>query len=544
MEGRVLEFRSPVDGLLHPYAVCATDDDPGPMALLIEVSPGALNDLPAAVALCEEIADIARGAGRSCVVLRPTGRGPGSVYQNYGEIDVLEAIEAVAARYPIDRDRISITGASMGGAATWYLASHYPDLFAAAAPFCGYCDYRLWEKPGGLTFHLQPWEAPSWASRSAALITENLEHTPVWMVHGEWDRAVGGGVSVEHSRQMARLLSGLRFPFVYSELPGVGHDARVPGVWRKVIPWLLDQRKVRDPAHVSLATFGLRHATSAWVTIEQLERSGERGFVDAALRDGAVSVRTENVRTLRLGPLPLERAGPITIDGDALGVVDAGRTGTFRRLDGRWRAGPVDLSAEKRRGSSGPIGDLFFERTLLVTGTIGSAEDTFFTDWAARDAASFYQSRNGGVHRGGIPGLNTVDLRVVRDVDLGDAERRSHNLLLYGTPRSNAVLARYASALPIGFEPGAVRLGDRTFTAERAAVIAAFPHPEHASRYVAVHGGVTPDAITWGSHLDLGLLPDYLVYAGGDVLEWGFFDNGWRPQGQGVPGRARDRRAC
>jgi dipeptidyl aminopeptidase/acylaminoacyl peptidase len=242
MKGQLLEFISPVDGLLHPFAVCPTDDDPEPKPLVLEVSPGALNDLPGAVALCEEIAGIARAAGRSCIVLRPTGRGPGSVYQNYGEVDVLEAIEAVAKRYPIDRDRISITGASMGGAATWYLASHYPDLFAAAAPFCGYCDYRLWEKPGGLTFQMREWEEPSWQSRSAAFLAENLARTPVWIIHGEWDRAVGGGVSVEHSRQMDRLLAGLGSPHTYTELPGVGHDARVPEVWHRVFPWLLDQR--------------------------------------------------------------------------------------------------------------------------------------------------------------------------------------------------------------------------------------------------------------------------------------------------------------
>jgi predicted peptidase len=91
------------------------------------------------------MATMAMEVGISCVVLRPTGRGNGSLYQNYGEIDVLEAIDYVTQNYAIDRDRITITGVSMDGAATWYLITHYPDLFAASAPFCGYCDYQLWE---------------------------------------------------------------------------------------------------------------------------------------------------------------------------------------------------------------------------------------------------------------------------------------------------------------------------------------------------------------------------------------------------------------
>ena len=132
--GQLQYFRSSVDGQLHPCAVCATDTGPDPKPLIIEVSPGALHHLPGAVALTEEMAAIAAAEGHSCVVLRPTGRGPGTVYQNYGEVDVLEAIEHVAAHYAIDRARISITGSSMGGAAVWYLTSHYPDLSPPPRP--------------------------------------------------------------------------------------------------------------------------------------------------------------------------------------------------------------------------------------------------------------------------------------------------------------------------------------------------------------------------------------------------------------------------
>ena len=71
---------------------------------------------------------------------------------------------------------------------------------------------------------------------------------------------------------------------------------------------------------------------------------------------------------------------------------------------------------------------------------------------------------------------------------------------------------------------------DKVYKGERVAVFAIFPHPENPDRYVAVHGGVTPDAIVWGSYLGVLLLPDYIVYDGGDTLDWGFFDNSWRQQ--------------
>ena len=31
--------------------------------------------------------------------------------------------------------------------------------------------------------------------------------------------------------------------------------------------------------------------------------------------------------------------------------------------------------------------------------------------------------------------------------------------------------------------------------------------------------------------LDMQLLPDYQVYDGGEMLEWGFWGNDWQPQG-------------
>ena len=525
--GQLQYFRSPVDGRLHPYAVCATDAGPEPKPLLIEVSPGAMSDLPGAVGLTEEMAAIAADSGRSCVVLRPTGRGPGSVYQNYGEVDVLEAIDHVAGHHAIDRDRISITGASMGGAAVWYLVSHYPDLFAAAAPFCGYCDYRLWEKPGGLSFHMHPWEEASWQSRSAAFLVDNLRHTPLWIVHGEWDRAVGGGVPVAHSRQMAELLAERAFPHTYTEVPATGHDCRTPEIWQRVIPWLLDQRRPESPAHVSLVAHTLRHNRCHWVEIDQLAGNDSPGEVEARRSGDRLTVTTEGVRALSLGPMEAGAAPELVLDGQHLGRLDPGRRQSFRRRpDGAWERGALPPS-QKRHECSGPMGDLFFDGLLLVPGTAGSEEEGFFNEWVAGHAAAYFRSRNGGVHRGGIMGQNTVDLPIVRDAELTAEDRDGHNLVLYGTPASNSVMAEFTEHLPVAFEDGAVRLGGRLYRGEGAAVFALFPHPRHPRRYVAVHGGATPDAVCWGSHLDMQLLPDYLVYAGGEVLDWGFWDNDW-----------------
>ena len=531
ISGKVEHYLSEMDGKRRPYAVSATGTDDVPRPMIVEVSPGG-TDLERAVRLTESIAAIAAKHGLPSIVVRPTGRGPGSVNQNYGEVDTLEAIDDAARKYNADRDRVTITGSSMGGAATWYLTSHNPDRFAAGAPFCGYCDYRLWEKPGGLTFHMHPWEEPSWQARSAVLLTENFEHTPLWVVHGEWDRSVGGGVSVEHSQQMARLLEKKGFSHQYTEVPATGHGCRTPEIWEKVILWLLQQKKTRSPDHVCLVTYELRHNRSYWVSIDQLERYAERAKLDARRTDdGRVAVTTENVRTLSLGPIADADSVQVTIDEQEVAEADLTRRAQFRREpDGAWRSGEFDVSHQKHHGCSGPIGDLFRENLILVPGTLGSDEETFFLGNVAGNARRYFRGRNGGVHRGGIMGENNVDLPLVPDSRLLDELCTENNLLLYGTYSTNSVLKRFEGRLPLEFAETSITVAGKTFEGERVAVFAVFPHPENPDRYVAVHGGVTPDAVTWGSHLDMQLLPDYIAYNGGELLGWGFFDNRWKAQ--------------
>ena len=198
---------------------------------------------------------------------------------------------------------------------------------------------------------------------------------------------------------------------------------------------------------------------------------------------------------------------------------------------GHWIQAGLPTAQEKRHGVSGPVGDLFFEPTLLVPGTIGTDEETFFNAWLARNARAYFATRNGGVHRGGIMGENSVELATIPDVELSERDLCENNLLCYGTPRSNAVLKRVEGLLSVGFEGNTIYLADKSYAAEQTAVVAVLPNPVSAGHYVAVHGGATPDAIAWGSHLDMMLLPDYLVYSGGDVLDWGFWDHWWLPKG-------------
>lgn len=72
---------------------------------------------------------------------------------------LIALLDEVAKRYPVDLSRVYLTGHSMGGFGTWYLAYKHPDRFAAIAPISA------------------PFTITHWAGR--------LKGTPVWAFHGD-----------------------------------------------------------------------------------------------------------------------------------------------------------------------------------------------------------------------------------------------------------------------------------------------------------------------------------------------------------------------
>ncbi|MCA8951563.1 MAG: prolyl oligopeptidase family serine peptidase [Planctomycetes bacterium] len=117
----------------------------------------------------------------------------------------------------IDPQRICVTGLSMGGFGTWRLCADHPERFAAAVPVCGGGD-------------------PAWGEKLTAL--------PIWVWHGEADRAVPFAKSVEMVDAI-RAAGGERVRF--TTLEHIGHNAwesayRSPEVWS----WLGEQRAARQ----------------------------------------------------------------------------------------------------------------------------------------------------------------------------------------------------------------------------------------------------------------------------------------------------------
>ena len=70
---------------------------------------------------------------------------------------VIKFVEQIIDEYKADKTRITLTGSSMGGFGTWFVAMARPDLFAAIAPVCG----------GGMAWNAASLTMPVWARRPA-----------------------------------------------------------------------------------------------------------------------------------------------------------------------------------------------------------------------------------------------------------------------------------------------------------------------------------------------------------------------------------------
>jgi predicted peptidase len=66
---------------------------------------------------------------------------PDSVQGNWSSPENEKAVSAlldmVVARYAIDKNKVVVTGFSMGGAGTWHFAEKFPERFSAAIPVAG-----------------------------------------------------------------------------------------------------------------------------------------------------------------------------------------------------------------------------------------------------------------------------------------------------------------------------------------------------------------------------------------------------------------------
>ena len=339
------------------------------------------------------------------LVACPLARGTMG-YQGIAEQDVYDVLADVKRRYPVDEDRVYLTGSSMGGGGALWLALTRPDVWAAVAPVCA--DVF----PG--TEDLAP----------------NALHVPMRFFHGDMDPVVG----VESSRQWQRRLLTLESPVEYIEYPGVRHNAW-DFAYRNgaIFDWFGKYRRDANPDRVRLVARDLGYAAAYWVRIDALA-PGVLASLDAVRTSGGVRVQTRDVDAFTLAAT----AKAVTIDGFPMRLRPAEPL-SFSKTARGWMQGPPPAAALQ-----GPIVEAVNRRHIYVYGADDAPSRRY-----AETAAAWSSNRSR---------LN-LTLPVKSDREVNDDDLATANLVLFGTVQTNRLMARFAPQFPMALDPGAADYG-------------------------------------------------------------------------------------
>jgi hypothetical protein len=458
-----------------------------------------------------------------------------------GEVDLFEALDGIRKHYPIDENRLVIRGFSMGGAACWQFATHHPGMWAAAAPGAGFSETAEF-----LDFFQNEKVKPAWYQEklwhwyNSTDYAVNLFNCPTVAYSGEIDK------QKQAADVMARELLKEDLTLTHLIGPKTGHSYHPQTkleVARRIDAIAAAGRDL-NPPKVRFTTWTLRYNECRWVRVDALKQHWERARVEAEiLTPGTVQVKAVNVQALTLslppGQLLLDPSNKVevTIDDqevDAPGPqTDRSWTVHLRLKDAQWTVvKEVDSSLAKRHGLQGPIDDAFLDRFLMVRPT-GQALNEKVGKWAKgeMDHAIEHWRRQ---FRG--------EALVKDDSAVTDADMASSNLVLWGDPSSNKVLAKIATKLPIRWDSQDVAVGDKKFGADHHAAVLICPNPLNPKKYVVLNSGFTFREYDYLNNArQVPRLPDFAVIdvnlpmtsqAPGGIVEAGFFDEHWELTGK------------
>jgi dienelactone hydrolase len=122
------------------------------------------------------------------------------------EKDVMTVLDMMRKEFNVDERRIYVMGHSMGGSGTLYLASKYPQIWAAAAAI-----------------------APPGAGGPGVAESLGMSKLPTFVVQGDMDTAV----PVNGTRQFIERLKAQNATYEYLEIPGADHSITgIPEIYR------------------------------------------------------------------------------------------------------------------------------------------------------------------------------------------------------------------------------------------------------------------------------------------------------------------------
>uniref|UniRef100_A0AAU2VQ42 Prolyl oligopeptidase family serine peptidase n=1 Tax=Streptomyces sp. NBC_00008 TaxID=2903610 RepID=A0AAU2VQ42_9ACTN len=165
--------------------------------------------------------------------------------------DQVEALHALAERFPLDLDRVAIRGWSFGGFLAGMAALRRPDVFHAAIVGAPVTDQRLYDTHYTERYLGDPAKQPQVYADNSLVTDEGLSHAaeqvrPMMIIHG----LVDDNVVVAHTLRLSSALLAAGRPHEVLPLSGVTHLPRQEKVAENLLLLQVDflKRSLPDPA--------------------------------------------------------------------------------------------------------------------------------------------------------------------------------------------------------------------------------------------------------------------------------------------------------
>ncbi len=477
-------YRSRVDGSLQPYGMIVPDaydaSKPGRIDIILHGRGATLNEVSFIAAH-----DAAKPIPpeQNYLQVEVFGR-TNNAYRWSGETDVFEVLESVQKRYNVDPDRIVLRGFSMGGAGAWHIGLHHPSHWVAFEAGAGFTETKIYAKRGPLPsyqeslFHI-------YDARDYAL---NAFDIPTVGYGGEDDPQKQASINIREQ------LNKEGFTFTPDGLNWATKDLRAlfligPKTQHKFHPdskaisdKFIDEAVLtgrHDPDHIRFVTYTTRFNHCYWVTVDGLEHHYERADVDARLDGDLLTVRTSNVARLNLS-CP-RKPKTVDIDGQKMNYATA-----LEKSNGKWQssgsASGSITGLQKTHGLQGPIDDAFMDSFLCVRPTGPATPGTTYALHKLKQFSDEYARYLRG------------DIRVKDDKAVSADDIANNNLILFGDPGSNSLIARVVPKLPdqwTEWTKERFAIGKRQFSSSNHIPVLIYPNPLNPKKYVVINSGHT-----------------------------------------------------